>query len=236
MTPKARASNLATFPRPSVAVDVAVVTALPGETLGVLVHRRSGDRAGQWALPGRFLRERERLSHAVATTLAEKCGISRRSLAGREPRQLHLFDDPQRDDRGWVLSAAHLLALPFDELAPLLAQRDDVAVAPVIGERLRVPGRQKSLPYGQDDIVSLSLKELRREYAEAPDPEGLLGPEPFTLSELHAVHCAVLDADWQIDTFRRRMLPMLSDTGLLTSGGPGRPAARYQRSPDAGPQ
>lgn len=230
MTPTGRTSDLAGFPRPSLAVDVAVATVLPDQRLGVLVHRRSGDRAGLWALPGRFLRERERLAHAVATTLAEKCGISRRALAGRVPRQLHLFDDPSRDDRGWVLSAAHLLALPYDYLAPLLAQRADIAVAPVVDDRLRTPGRQRALPYGQDEIVARALTELRREYAEEPDPEALLGSAPFTLSELHAVHCAVLDTDWQIDTFRRRMLPMLVHTGEVTTGGPGRPAAQYVRA------
>ncbi|MDP1878599.1 MAG: NUDIX hydrolase, partial [Actinomycetota bacterium] len=57
-----RASDLDRFPRPSVAVDVAVMTVTPDHGLGVLLHRRTGDRSGQWALPGRFLRERERLA------------------------------------------------------------------------------------------------------------------------------------------------------------------------------
>jgi hypothetical protein len=43
------------------------------------------------------------------------------------------------------------------------------------------------------------------------------------------VHVTVLGKPWQIDTFRRRMLPQLEETGDVTSGGPGRPAVLYRR-------
>ncbi len=78
--------------------------------------RRAGARAGGWALPGRFRRERETLADAVERTLEDKCHLNSGDLAGRMPRQLHVFDDPDRDDRGWVLSIAHPLVLPFERL------------------------------------------------------------------------------------------------------------------------
>src|SRR6056297_2932212 len=106
------------YPAPHLAVDVAAVTIDPGGQLCVLLVRRRGDNEGTWALPGRFVRERQRLADAVAVTLEEKSGLSPAALRGRSPRQLHLFDDPDRDDRGWVMSMAHLLALPYDRLAP----------------------------------------------------------------------------------------------------------------------
>src|SRR5690606_36560232 len=96
-------ADLTAFPRPSVAVDVAVLTVADGR-LSVVICRRTGRTAtGQWALPGSFVRERERLDDAVARTLWDKCRI--RGLA---PTQLAVMDDPERDDRGWVLSVAHL--------------------------------------------------------------------------------------------------------------------------------
>jgi 8-oxo-dGTP diphosphatase len=223
-------SDLADYPRPSVAVDVAVMTVTDGGELGVLVHRRTGDRAGRWALPGRFLRERERLSQAVARALEEKCGLNPRALAGRFPRQLHVFDDPTRDDRGWVLSAAHLLVLPYDALATAIAGDDRLAIAPIRDDRAVLPDRQRRLPYGQDEIVQRAHEELRREYRDTPDPERFLDRDDFTLSELAVVHFAVLGADhWAIDTFRRKMSRQLRDTGEVTRGGPGRPAALFRR-------
>ena len=49
------------------------------------------------------------------------------------------------------------------------------------------PGR---LPYDHADIVTAAKKELRRRYADRPDPERLLGSR-FTIRELHEVHEAI---------------------------------------------
>lgn len=218
---------LSSFPAPHVAVDVATVTVLPDQHLAVLLHKRTGDRSGEWALPGRFVRPRERLAQAVELALQEKVGLSPKVLRGRRPRQLHLFDDPDRDDRGWVLSAAHLLALPYDRLGTHVDSRPDLALAPVIDGRVKTPGRRR-LPYGQDAIVRFALEEMRLRYGKEPDPERLLEDEPFTLAELMAVHLAVGGHPWQIDTFRRHMQAGLVETGELSSGRPGRPATLYR--------
>ncbi len=224
-------SDLDQFPRPSVAVDVAVLTVTEAGELGVLLHRRTGDKAGAWALPGRFLRERERLADAVERTLAEKCGLPARALAGRTPRQLHVFDDPDRDDRGWVLSVAHLLVLPIERLDPVVATESGLTIAPIREDRPVLPDQQRRLPYGQDEIIARAHDELRAEYRETPDPERFLDADTFTLSELGVVHFAVLGKEhWAIDTFRRKMSRQLRETGEVTRGGPGRPAALYRRS------
>lgn len=224
-------SDIARYPAPHLAVDVAVITVDASGRLCVLLVRRRGDNEGTWALPGRFLRERQLLAEAVALTLEEKCGLSPSALRGRTPRQLHLFDDPDRDDRGWVLSMAHLLALPYEQLAPVVEASPDVSLAPIARGRLSVPG-QRALPYGQNEIVDYALKEMRRLYVEAPDPERIIEDSEFTLAQLHEIHVAVLDAEWQIDTFRRHMIPQLMETGRRATGGVGRPAALYEH-PDA---
>jgi len=223
-------SDLDRYPRPSVAVDVAVMTVTAGGELGVLLHRRTGDRAGTWALPGRFLRERERLGSAVERTLEEKCGLSRKALAGRTPRQLHVFDDPDRDDRGWVLSVAHLLAMPYARLESSVAADDAVTIATIRRDRVVLPDGQKALPYGQDEIIARAHGELRTAYRDVPDPERFIDADTFTLSELADVHFAILGKEhWAIDTFRRKMSRQLRETGEVSRGGPGRPAAVFQR-------
>jgi ADP-ribose pyrophosphatase YjhB (NUDIX family) len=226
LTPR---SDLDQYPRPSVAVDVVVATLTARGQLGLLLHRRIGDRAGEWALPGRMLRERERLADAVARTLADKCHLPTRALRGRTPRQLLVMDDPDRDDRGWVLSIAHWIALPREDLAPIVEAHDDLNIAPTRQGRVILPARQSRLPYGQGEIVRRAYEELRRAYADEPDPAGLLGRDEFTLSELADVHFAVVGDDWPIDTFRRKMSRQLSETGEVVQKGPGRPAAMYRR-------
>ncbi|WIB61446.1 NUDIX domain-containing protein [Curtobacterium sp. MCLR17_007] len=62
---------------------------------------------GGWGLPGTFVHEGERLADAALRWPREKAGVT-----GLAPRQLHVFDDPVRDDRGWVLSVARLDVVP----------------------------------------------------------------------------------------------------------------------------
>ena len=100
--------TLADYPRPSVAVDAALLTVVPGEDcLSVLQVQRAegpgGNPPAGWGLPGTFLHEGELLLDAVQRCLREKAGVD-----GTRPRQLHVFDKPDRDDRGWVLSVAHM--------------------------------------------------------------------------------------------------------------------------------
>lgn len=211
--------TLADYPRPSVAVDTAVLTVGPQRTLDVLLVRRDSARSrATWALPGTFLHEGEVLADAVARSLAEKAG-----LHGATPRQLHVFDDPARDDRGWVLSVAHVAVLPWTTVEPVVAARpDDVSVRSV--------AEVSGLPFDHDRIVDMSVSRVRADHLERPDPEGLLR-EPFTMRELRHLHEAVAGRRFGPDSFRRHMLPYLTDTGRFAEGVVGRPAALFTRGP-----
>jgi len=226
-------SDLLRFPRPSVAVDVAVLSVVPsapgGLRLSVLCIRRgTGTHEGEWSLPGSFVRERERLDDAVQRTLRDKCGVE-----GLAPTQLVVLDDPDRDDRGWVLSVAHLDTVPIGEAVELL-QRTDVRWVPVRESgsarrsMLELPDRQRRLPFDHDEIVGHAVERLRSTYADRPDPHGLLGAS-FTVLELRRVHEAVLGTRLQKDTFRRAMVPGLVKTRSVETGTVGRPASRYRR-------
>jgi ADP-ribose pyrophosphatase YjhB (NUDIX family) len=216
-----RNKELQDYPRPSVAVDTAVLTQLPDESdpagrLVVLQIRRSGShRHGDWALPGTFLHPGERLADAVGRSLREKVGI-----AGVAPRQLLVFDDPTRDERGWVLSVAHVDLVPFLHVAGIAAERDDVRLVPV--------ERAGPLPYDHEEIVAEAVAAVRARYAEAPDPDRLL-PRTFTLRQLRMVHEGIAGTRLQKDNFRRLMEPRLLGTGRTTSGERGRPAELFSR-------
>ena len=70
--------------------------------------------------------EKERLSAAVVRTLTETCGIE-----GREPHQLHAFDEPDREELGWTLVVAHVMVVPAASLVDAVASRDDLTLAPI---------------------------------------------------------------------------------------------------------
>jgi len=183
----------------------------------LLVRRPEGVGGPQWALPGTFLHEGERLADAVTRSLADKAGVT-----GGHPAQLAVFDDPARDERGWVLSVAHLAVIPYAALAAvLLADPERVRLAPV--------SRLEPLPYDHKAIVAAAVGELRRRYADRPDPERVLGPR-FTIRELNEVHEAIAGTTLQKDTFRRAMEPHLSGTGTLSSGSVGRPSQWFRRA------
>lgn len=206
--------TLGDYPRPSVAIDAAVLTVDPAVGLSVLQVRRAGGRG--WALPGTFLHAGETLADAVARALADKANVH-----GLCPRQLHVFDDPERDDRGWVLSVAHVAVVPPDRLTSRLAAT--TRLVPV-----HAPGR---LIYDHGDIIALAVEDVRTRYEASPDPDRLLGEE-FTLRDLRLVHEEVEGSALQRDTFRRSMESQLVATGATTAGGRGRPAELFKRLAD----
>lgn len=248
------ADGLTAFPRPSVAVDVAVLTVEAGR-LGVVLWRRTGNtESGRWALPGSFLNPGERLADAVRRTLQAKCGIT-----GLAPTQLRVMDDPLRDDRGWVLSVAHLDVVRAEALADRRAD-GEVQIAPVRaggpvasgdtdgstsggsagsavrgaassearhGSVLELPDGQRTLPFDHETIVGLAIAELRARYAERPDPAGLL-TGPFTFLRLRELHETIVGEPLQRDTFRRAMLPFVEPTDEIEQGTVGRPARLYR--------
>ncbi|MBH0081963.1 NUDIX hydrolase [Salinibacterium sp. SWN167] len=209
---------LTDYPRPSVAVDTAVLTVPPGGELSALLVRAgagvgtgTGTGTGTaWRLPGTFLHEGELLADAVLRSLRTKAGVS-----GLSPRQLHVFDDPARDNRGWVLSVAHLDVVPW----PSLTIDESLAkVVPVADAG--------ALPYGHNDILDQAVATLRTRYAAAPDPAGLL-EHPFTLRQLQHLHETVAGEPLMRDSFRRAMEPQLAATGELAAGTVGKPARLF---------
>jgi ADP-ribose pyrophosphatase YjhB (NUDIX family) len=203
--------TLADYERPSLAVDTAVLSL--DHVVGLVVLEVRRPTGPGWALPGTFLHEGETLADAVDRSLHEKANVR-----GLHPRQLHVFDDPHRDERGWVLSVAHVEVVPIDRLASRFTET--TRLMPV-----RASGR---LPYDHASIIARAVDYLRSRYQKEPDPDRLLGDE-FTLRQLRLAHQAVAGAEVQRDTFRRTMQPHLVPTGKTVTRLRGRPAALFRR-------
>jgi 8-oxo-dGTP diphosphatase len=220
-------NRLHAYPRPSVAVDIAIMTTFKSDAAGepgrlhvLVVPEKSGGQA----LPGRFLRERQTVAESVADVLRVKAGLGG---VRAEPRLLRVFDDPERDPRGWTLSLAHALALPSGRL------RESRGTLVGVTRSGRLESGQ-SLAYDHDAIVIEAAAAIRDRYERRPDPDGLL-ERPFTVTELRGIHEAVIGERLLKDTFRRRMEPQLEPLvdgdgrSVLRSDG-GRPAQVYQRA------
>ncbi len=191
------------------AVDTAVLCPVARRGLHVLLIRAQD---GQWQLPGSILRPQERLAEAVARCLREKA-----RLIDRSPIQLHVFDQPDRDDRGWVISVAHLDVLDGTGDFGADERRKMVPVTEVT-----------ELSAEHQEIVRVAVHRLRSLHERTPDPFGLLGPE-FSLRQLRTLHETVAGVELQSDTFRRTMLPLLEPTGRAVTQGRGRPAQTFAR-------
>jgi 8-oxo-dGTP diphosphatase len=215
-----RGKTLGEYPRPSLSVDTAVLTVVDG-ALHVLLTRSADAVAtgsDQWRLPGTFLHEGETLQAAVLRSLREKADIE-----GLHPRQLHVFDRPGRDDRGWVLTVAHVDTVPAGRITGSQRTR----VVPV--EAL------PPLRYDHDEIVAAAVSDLRERYRRIPDPGALLAPGPFVMRDLRTLHEAVLGVRVNPDTFRRGMIAQLTATGQVRTGTRGKPAELFVMRAAPGP-
>jgi ADP-ribose pyrophosphatase YjhB (NUDIX family) len=197
---------LTDYDQPSVAVDVAVLT-VHESTLAVLVVESERGLA----LPGTFLHPGETLAVAASRALETKAAIS-----GLAFHQLGMYDDPARDDRGWVLSMAHGAAAARSRLP------EDAILTPIVDG-----GPASDLAFDHNAMVSQAVQDIRARYSEEPDPDRLLADE-FTLLELRRLHEAVAGRSLLKDTFRRRVIGALEGTGDRTVTDTGRPAELFR--------
>ncbi|MET9199609.1 NUDIX hydrolase [Gordonia sp. NPDC003585] len=215
----AKSARLNDYPRPNVAVDIAVLTVIDGRVHVVVQQSDDGP-----ALPGRFIRERRTVGETVREVLELKLGLSPDHV---HPHLLEVFSEPDRDPRGWTISIAHSVALPSDELHHVAGELQPLT------EEGRLESGERLL-YDHDLIVAAAADSFRRRYEDRPDPDGLLRP-PYTLTDLRELHEAVLGRRLMRDSFNRRVEPLLAPladpTGKpQTRVGGGRPARLFTPS------
>jgi 8-oxo-dGTP diphosphatase len=96
-------SGADSYARPMLTVDVVVLSpAAPPSVL--LIQREHEPFAGQWALPGGFVEEREQVAEAAPRELAEETGLR---VAPESLELLGVYDTPDRDPRGWSVSVVY---------------------------------------------------------------------------------------------------------------------------------
>jgi len=137
------------FPRPSVTVDIVVVT---NETRPrvLLICRKKPPHQGTWALPGGFIEMEETLEASARRELAEETGVRTGKLV-----QLATFGDPGRDPRGRTISVVYLARVDASQVTPRAG--DDAAEAGWFSLNRLPP-----LAFDHRDILARARAHLRR--------------------------------------------------------------------------
>jgi 8-oxo-dGTP diphosphatase len=94
--------------QPLLTVDVVVLTETAPRSV-LLIQRGHPPFAGDWALPGGFVEEGERVADAAPRELAEETGLKTGRLA-----LFGVYDTPGRDPRGWTVSVVYLTRAPAE--------------------------------------------------------------------------------------------------------------------------
>lgn len=210
------------YERPSVTVDVVILTVRERRLDVLLVRRRHWPFEGMWAIPGGFVDPNESLEDSARRELSEETGVSDVYL-----EQLYTFGDPGRDPRTRVITVVYYALLRTDQLH--LRAGDDAADArwfPAYGH--------PALAFDHDQILDYTRQRLRSKLEYTTIGFQLLAPS-FTLSELQEVYEAILNRPLDKRNFRKKVLT----TGILEQipetrkAGQHRPAALYRFNPGA---
>ncbi|MCW2961764.1 MAG: hydrolase [Thermoleophilia bacterium] len=182
--------------RPTVAVDVVLLTAIEGELRVLVARRQEVPYLDRWALPGVIVRAREALHEAATRALHDKMG-----LPATELQQLHAFGEADRDPRSRVISVAYFALVPAETLLGSLRQTSERVLAKVIvpwsgvsGGTVEVrhpEGDVLELAFDHADIIGKAVQRVRRRLTgHAIGIVDLL--DEFPAGELESIHAAIL--------------------------------------------
>lgn len=183
------------FARPALTVDV-VVFALDEHDLQVmLIERDLAPFAGDWALPGGFVRVEETLDEAAARELAEETGLHDIFL-----EQLYTFGAVKRDPRERVVTVAYFALVN-------LAGHDVKASTDARNAAWFSINDLPQLAFDHKQVLDAALERLQSKVRYQPIGFELL-PEKFTLRQLQHLYEIILDRPLDKRNFRKKVLSM----------------------------
>jgi 8-oxo-dGTP diphosphatase len=216
--------------RPSVTVDIAVLTLEAGKLRVLVIERGLEPHKGKLALPGGFVHVGagnvggESIDDAAARELEEETGLAASRVW---LQQVGAFGAPDRDPRGRVITVAYF-ALVRPELVPYVRAGSDAAAARFVDVDAAL---SSSLAFDHDAILRAILQRMRHDIDRTPLAFHL-APSVFSIAELRAVHEALHGQVLDAGNFRRRVEAMVEDGTLMVAPGKRitgkRPARVYQ--------
>ncbi len=221
------------FERPSVAVDVVLLTIRDEQLEVLLVRRAENPQRGKWSLPGGFVDVALSLDDNAKSVLERKAGLRDIYL-----EQLYTFGALRRDPRTRIITVAYYALVESELLRTIepTAHRLTAAVrVPWTGETggpvdvIDDCARCLAVAFDHAEIIGMTIKRLRGKLAYTPVGYELL-PKRFTLLQLQRVHEIIYGMAVNKDSFRRRMLASgeLDATSATQAGVGHRPATLYR--------
>jgi 8-oxo-dGTP diphosphatase len=182
-------------PRPALTVDIALFGLDDAGLQVLLIQRDAEPFAGQWALPGGFVRMDESVDEAARRELHEETGVHDVFL-----EQLYTFGAVDRDPRGRVVSVAHyaLVNLRDHRVKADTDARDAAWFA---------ADETPTLAFDHADILAMAHDRLRGKVRYQPIGFELL-PREFALRQLQQMYEIILDRELDKRNFRKKVLGM----------------------------
>ncbi|MCM3569274.1 NUDIX hydrolase [Neobacillus mesonae] len=227
ITPDGYTSDIAVF---TITSEMQGEYKPPIKKLKILLIRRSernhegipNIEAGKWALPGGFVQQGETAFQAAERKLLEETGVD-----GLKIKHFGVYDSPNRDPRGWILSNAHYV---IANEAALKKRKQTYDAADIelftIDEALNM-----DLAFDHRQIIDDAIWFIKKDMALTTLAKHFL-PEEFVLSELQGVLLTILD-DSAITTDAAffRKVPTLPFIEAVYEKGKPKKSNRYSKIP-----
>jgi 8-oxo-dGTP diphosphatase len=217
------------YARPSVTVDLVILTVVDKDLKVLLVHRGEHPYKSRWALPGGFVRvsddrkdQGEDLDAAALRELEEETGLSHAACGHIFLDQVRTFGKPGRDPRMRIISVAYF-ALVRPTLVPLVRAGGDVSHARWFSFADLDKEPAEGLAFDHAQILEAAIARARADLDRTTIAFELVA-ETFTIQELRAVHEAIRGEALDPGNFRKKFLRMIED-GLIEPARGKRPTA-----------
>lgn len=232
--------NFNDYPKMSVATDIVIFAVedlinennrkVPEKGLQVLLLKRNIEPFnGKWALPGGFVDVDKDIYEAAKNKLYLKTGIDNLYM-----EQLYTYGNPSRDERGRVVSVAHMALVKKEDIEMhdamwfwVIPERDKtgkVVNICVQSECRRFATQELAFDHKQIIIDAFNRVQNKIEYT---DVAFNLVSKHFTVKELEMVYQCIVGH--KIQGFRRKMGDKLITTNIMKDDGSAhRPAELYE--------
>ena len=211
--------NQEQYKKMSVAADLLILT-IEEDRLKVLMTRRSEyPFKDHWALPGVFVRMEETLEEAAVRGLREEVNLEDIYL-----EQLYTFGEVDRDPRLRVISVTYMALTAPEKLDFKAGSRvSEVKLLPVED----IIRGEIETAFDHREIINYARWRLKNK-VEYTDIVFHFFSDMFTLPRLQRVYEILAQKKVYKTNFRKKFMPMVTDTGLEDRSGGKRPSRLYR--------